>query len=65
MAIGQQIDDDMHRGLLVLVKNRILIGKQGRGIGDADNGSGLAEQIDARQREEQPNSKDVFHERYI
>ena len=64
MAVGQQVDDDMHRGLLVLVENRIFIGKQGRGIGDSHNGSGLAEHIDARQREEQPNSKDVFHGRY-
>src|SRR5215475_452918 len=64
MAVGQQVDDDMHRGLLVLVENRIFISKLGRGIGDSHNRSGLAEQIDARQREEQPESKDIFHGSY-
>jgi hypothetical protein len=64
MAVGQQVDDDMHRGLLVLVENWIFIGKQGRGIGGSHNRSGLAEYIDARQREEQHNSKDIFHGRY-
>ena len=62
MAVSEQIDDDMHGGLLILVEHGVLVREQGGRIVNAYDWSGLPEDLG---RGDQRNHGDVkFHAYY-